>query len=52
MAYSIKNAGRISPPGKHYGLYIASPQHTDKLEFDEFPVIASQFAFLAWQSLG
>ncbi|MCI7574728.1 MAG: hypothetical protein MSS94_08375 [Clostridiales bacterium] len=29
-----QNAGRISPPGKHYGLYIAFPQHTDKLEFD------------------
>ena len=24
----------------------------DKLEFVEFPVIASQFAFLAWQSPG
>ena len=23
-----------------------------KLEFDEFPVIASQFAFLVWQSPG
>ena len=37
-----QNAGRISPPGKHYGLYIAFPQHTDKLEFGEFPVIANQ----------
>ena len=27
-------------------------QQRGKLEFIEFPVIASQFAFLAWQSPG